>query len=49
MAYFRRAVAYKLTGDKGHAIADFEEYLEIGSDPRNRQLAEGYLQELKGD
>lgn len=31
-AYFNRALAYKLHGDYGKAIADFERYLQEGTD-----------------
>ena len=44
-AFFNRAIAYKMNGQYENAVADFQHYLEVGSDQfwlesSQRQLAE---------
>jgi len=46
VAYGNRAIAYKLQGNKIKAIADFERFLALASDPRLIQIAKQQVEEL---
>ncbi|MDY7042558.1 MAG: tetratricopeptide repeat protein [Chloroflexota bacterium] len=46
-AHFNRGLAYKLHGDRGLAIADFQHYLKIGRDAFWLGAAERQLHELE--
>ena len=45
-AYGNRAIAYKLQGNKTKAIADFEKFITLTSDPRLIQIAKQQTKEL---
>ena len=46
VAYGNRAIAYKLQGNKAKAIADFEKFITLTSDPRLVQIAKQQVKEL---
>jgi len=46
VAYGNRAIAYKLQGNKIKAIADFESFITLTSDPRLIQIAKQQVEEL---
>ncbi len=46
VAYGNRAIAYKLQGNKAKAIADFEKFIALASDPRLVQIAHQQIKEL---
>ena len=47
MPYYNRAFTYKLKGEPDLAIADFEHFLKITSNPEMRQIAQRKLLELR--
>jgi tetratricopeptide (TPR) repeat protein len=49
MAYFNRGLAYKLRDEPTKAIADFERYLEEGTDEFWLESARRQLTELRGE
>jgi Tfp pilus assembly protein PilF len=46
VAYGNRAIAYKLQGNKAKAIADFEKFITLTSNPRLVQIAKQQVEEL---
>jgi len=46
VAYGNRAIAYKLQGNKAKAIADFEKFITLASNPRLVQIAKQQVEEL---
>lgn len=46
VAYGNRALVYKLQGNKAKAIADFEKFITLTSDPRLIQIAKQQVEEL---
>ncbi|MFQ5996345.1 MAG: tetratricopeptide repeat protein [Dehalococcoidales bacterium] len=46
VAYGNRAFAYKRQGNKAKAIADFEKFITLTSDPRLIQIAKQQIKEL---
>ena len=46
VAYGNRALAYKLEGNKAKAIADFEKFITLASNPRLIQIAKQQVEEL---
>lgn len=46
-AYYNRGVTYHTKGDLGRAISDLERALELGLDPKNMQVLEELLEDLR--